>query len=74
MNSAELAQQLIDRAKALQQFRIMRPVPNGFDFRGRCPYDISIKNDIMTVTVYATTLEEAKRMANEFIDSWTEDC
>jgi hypothetical protein len=71
MNSAEMAQELIDRAKQLKKFRIVVPVPETFEFRGRVPYDISIADEIMTVTVHAVNLKEAQSRVNKFLQEWS---
>jgi hypothetical protein len=71
MNSVELAQELIDRAKQLKKFRIVREVPDTFAFRGRVPYDIAIKDEIMVITVHAVTLKEAQARVDEFLQEWS---
>jgi hypothetical protein len=68
MNSVDLANNLINRARSLQKFDIVRDVPGEFIFNGRQPYDVKIKNNIITITVHAVDLAEAKAMHDKYIN------
>jgi len=67
-NAAEYTAELIDRAKRSQKFRIVRQQPDDFMFRGRVPFNIQIKDGIMTCEVYAVDLGEANAQVDEFLD------
>lgn len=67
-NAAEFAQQLIERAQKMQKFRIVKSQPENFIFNGKVPFDLSIKNDIMTFTVHALDLAEANAMVDKYLD------
>ena len=68
MNSVDLAKNLIDRARSLQKFDIVRDVPGDFLFNGRQPYDVKIKNNMITITVHAVDLAEANAMADQYLN------
>lgn len=63
----EITDLLIQRAKRSQKFRIVRQQPDDFMFRGRVPFDIQIKDGIMTCEVYAVDLGEANAQVDEFL-------
>ena len=67
-NAAEFAQNLIERARRMQEFRIMKPEPENFIFNGKVPFDVSIKNGMMTFTVHAVDLAEANAMVDKYLD------
>jgi hypothetical protein len=67
-NAAEFAQNLIERARRMQEFRIMKPEPDNFMFNGKVPFDVSIKNGMMTFTVHAVDLAEAHAMVDKYLD------
>ena len=67
-NAAEFAQNLIERARRMQEFRIMKPEPDNFMFNGKVPFDVSIKNGMMTFTVHAVDLAEANAMVDKYLD------
>ncbi len=68
----DLANALINKAKSMQTFRIMHPVPDDFEFGGVVPFDISIRNEIMTCTVHALTIEEAREQVRAWLQERTE--
>ena len=67
-NAAEFAQNLIERARRMQEFRIMKPEPENFIFNGKVPFDVSIKNGMMSFTVHAVDLAEANAMVDKYLD------
>jgi len=67
-NAAEFAQDLIERARRMQEFRIIKPQPENFIFNGKVPFDVSIKNEMMTFTVHAVDLAEANAMVDKYLD------
>jgi hypothetical protein len=67
-NAAEFAQNLIERARQMQKFRIVKQQPENFVFGGKVPFDISIKDDMMTFTVHAVDLAEAHAMVDKYLD------
>jgi len=67
-NAAEFAQNLIERARRMQEFRIMKSEPENFMFNGKVPFDVKIKNGTMTFTVHAVDLAEANAMVDKYLD------
>lgn len=64
----ELTQDIMNNMKKAQQFRIIRQLPDDFEFfGGPVPFDIRIKNEIMTFTVYSTSLKEANAQVDDYL-------
>jgi len=62
-------QEVIDRARRMQDFEVQVVVPEGFRFTGCIPYDMEIVGDQAFVVVPALTIEEAVQKANEFFQN-----
>jgi len=69
MNSVELANNLIDRAKNLKLFEVKRYLENGIMFDGSVPFDIKGKDDCYFIYAYAVTQDEAEAQ----VDAWLKD-
>ena len=67
-NAAEYMNEMIARAKRMKSFKIVKLKPESFIFSGRVPMDLSIKDDLMTFTVYAVDLAEANAMVDKYLD------
>jgi hypothetical protein len=68
MNPKDLANSIIERAMKMQTFRIIRTRPDDFEFNGRVPFDVKInKEDIMTFTIHALTLEDANKQVDKYL-------
>lgn len=66
------AENLIKRVMNMQTFKIIRPLPDDFEFSGPAPFDIRINKEcIMTFTVHCETLEEANRLVDEYLENHT---
>jgi len=63
---------ILDRIKNLNEFEITTDLPEGFAFNGTIPYDIKIKGDKATFTLYALTAEEAAEKVNQYLSENTE--
>lgn len=70
MNSVDMANDLIFRAKNLQEFTIETEVPDDFRFVGTIPFDLQITGSIMTAKVYGVDFNEAVNRLHE----WLETC
>lgn len=70
MNSVDMATNLINRAKNLQEFTVTTSVPEDFKFNGLVPFDLHIKEEIIEAKVLALDFDEA---VNTF-DKWLETC
>ena len=62
-------QEVIDRARRMQDFEVQVEVPEGFCFTGSIPYDMEIVSNQAFVIVPALTIEEAIQKANEFFQN-----
>jgi hypothetical protein len=69
MNSVDMAQDLINRAKNLQRFEVVRELENGIMFDGAVPFDIKSNGTEFVIYSFAVTQEEAE--AN--VDTWLKD-
>jgi hypothetical protein len=64
----ELTRDIMANMRKAQQFRIIRQMPDDFEFfGGPVPFDIRIKNEVMTFTVYATSLQEATAQVDHYL-------
>lgn len=71
MNSAEMAQDLINRAKNLKEFVIERELPENFEFYGQVPFDISIKDGMGKFKVVALTESDAESEVENYLKNGT---
>jgi hypothetical protein len=65
-----MANNLIFRAKHLQEFIINTDVPEDFRFNGVIPFDINITDNILEAKVYGVDFDEAVHRLND----WLETC
>jgi hypothetical protein len=72
MNSADMAMNLIHRAKNLQEFTIEVDVPDNFRFNGLIPFDMTIENNVMKAKVYGLTFEEAVATFDKYLSENTD--
>lgn len=70
MNSADMASNLIFRAKNLTEFIVTTDVPENFRFNGVVPFDISINEGQIEAKVYGIDFDEAVQT----FDTWLETC
>ncbi len=69
MNSADMATNLIFRAKNLQEFTVTTELPDDFAFRGTIPFDMQITGSILEAKVWAMDFNEAVDRLNEFLQN-----
>ena len=62
-------QEVIDRARRMQDFEVQVAVPEDFRFMGTVPYDMEIVGNQAFVVVPAVSTEEAVQKANEFFQN-----
>ena len=70
MNSVDMANNLIFRAKNLQEFVVTTDVPEDFRFNGVIPFDIEIKENTIYAKVFGIDFNEAVSK----LDTWLETC
>jgi hypothetical protein len=69
MNSIDMMQNLIHRAKNLQEFVVETDVPEDFQFNGVIPFDMHIKDSIISAKVMALDFDEAVTQLDNFLES-----
>lgn len=69
MNSVDMANALINRAKNLQEFIIETDVPDDFRFNGLIPFDMQIKDNVIYAKVYGLDFDEAVTRFNDYMES-----
>lgn len=69
MNSADMATNLIFRAKNLHEFTVTTDVPENFRFNGLVPFDMSIKQGQIEAKVWAIDFDEAARRLDQFLQN-----
>ncbi len=69
MNSVDMANALIHRAKNLTEFVVTTEVPEDFRFNGVVPFDMQIKDDVIYATVYAIDFDEAAQRLNDYLET-----
>jgi len=67
MNSVDMANDLIFRAKNLNEFTVTTEVPDEFRFNGEIPFDMQIKDSIITAKVWAVDFNEAAKRLDDFL-------
>ena len=70
MNSVDMANNLIFRAKNLQEFVVETDTPEDFRFNGVVPFDMSITDGVISAKVLAIDFDEAVNI----FDKWLETC
>jgi len=69
MNSIDMANALISRAKNLNEYTVTVDVPEGFRFNGLVPFDMQIKEGTIYAKVYAIDFDEAVQRLDEFLQN-----
>lgn len=70
MNSVDMATNLINRARNLQEFVVTTDCPEDFRFNGVVPFDMEISEGIISAKVYGLDFDEAVHT----FDKWLETC
>ena len=70
MNSVDMANDLIFRARNLQEFIVETDTPEDFKFNGVVPFDMSITDGVISAKVLAIDFDEAVAV----FDKWLGTC
>jgi hypothetical protein len=70
MNSVDMANDLIFRARNLQEFVVETDTPEDFRFNGVVPFDMSITDGVISAKVLAIDFDEAVAV----FDKWLGTC
>ena len=65
MNSVDMANNLIFRAKNLQEFVVETNTPEDFRFNGVVPFDMTIVEGVISAKVLAIDFDEAVNIFDE---------
>lgn len=60
---------IMNRVKNLQEFTIIRELPETFQFDGKVPYDMKITENTAYIKVYAVDIDEANKRVDDFLTS-----
>ena len=69
MNSVDMANNLISRARNLQEFTVTTDVPEDFRFNGVIPFDMEIKEGVIYAKVWAVEFNEAVSRLDTFLET-----
>ena len=69
MNSVDMANHLIFRAKNLQEFVVETDVPENFRFNGVVPFDMEIVEGVISAKVLAVDFNEAVEVFDKWLGS-----
>ena len=64
-----MANNLINRAKQLQEFVVTTEVPEDFRFNGVVPFDMTISEETIYAKVYAVDFDEAVITLDKFLET-----
>jgi len=67
MNSVDMANHLIFRAKNLQEFVVETNVPEDFRFNGIVPFDMEIVDGVISAKVLAVDFNEAVAVFDKWL-------
>ena len=67
MNSVDMANNLIFRARNLNEFTVTTEVPDEFRMNGEIPFDMQIKDSIIIAKVWAVDFDEAAKRLDDFL-------
>jgi hypothetical protein len=67
MNSVDMANDLISRAKNLHEFTVTTEVPYSFRLNGVVPFDMQIKDSIIIANIWAVDFNEAAKRLDDFL-------
>ena len=67
MNSVDMANNLIFRAKNLQEFVVETDVPENFRFNGVVPFDMEIVEGVISAKVLAIDFNEAVAVFDKWL-------
>ena len=69
MNSVDMANNLIFRAKHIQEFTVTTEIHDDFKFNGLIPFDMEIVGSILEAKVWAIDFDEAVKKLHEYLET-----
>jgi hypothetical protein len=73
MNPKELVDNIIFRAKNIQQFTVITTVPEDFMFRGPVPFDVRIAGGYIEADIFAIDFDEATKIFHNWLEGLDKD-
>jgi hypothetical protein len=65
----DIVDDIINRAKMLQEFTVVTELPNEFRFNGLVPFDMSVSDGTITAKVFAVNFDEAVERLHNFLST-----
>jgi len=69
MKPADAAGKILDRVMNLKTYVVEVQLPEEFEFNGKVPYDLTIKDGIVKIEIPALNEKEAAVKARQFLNS-----
>lgn len=63
----DIMDHFVNRAKNLQEFVVTTEAPNEFKLNGVVPFDLQIKDGILTTKIWAVDFDEAAKKLDNFL-------
>ena len=73
MNAQDFINDIQISMKNLDRYEVQVTVPEDFTFYGTVPFDMHIVNRIALVTVFASSVQEAKKIADDYFAGSEDD-
>jgi hypothetical protein len=73
MDPKELVDNIIFRAKNIQQFTVITAVPENFMFHGPVPFDVRIAGGYIEADIYAIDFTEATKIFHTWMEGLNKD-
>ena len=71
MTSKDMFDNLMFRIKHIHEFIVVTDVPENFRFNGVVPFDMNIKENVITAKVWAIDFDEAVQKFDDYLNSCT---
>ena len=69
MTARDMFDHLMFRVKHLHEFIVTTDVPDNFRFNGVVPFDMTIKENVITAKVWAIDFDEAVQRFDDYLNS-----
>ena len=69
MTAKDVFDNLIFRVKHMNEFIVITDVPPKFRFNGVVPFDMNIKENVITAKVWAVDFDEAVQRLDDYLNS-----
>ena len=73
MTAKDVFDNLIFRVKHMNEFIVITDVPPKFRFNGVVPFDMNIKENVITAKVWAVDFDEAAQRLDDYLNSCVDE-